>query len=76
MKSHSGEQVNSLGSCCPVKGMSYERNVIASARIISSFDFKHRTAFIGHTFIGHTFIGHTFIGHTQKPIAKNNQNKL
>ena len=31
MKSHSGEQVNSLGSCFPVKGMSYERNVICSA---------------------------------------------
>ena len=60
MKSHSGEQVNLLGSCFPVKGMSYERNVIcsavfetqdnclncpASARIISSFDFKHRTAY-------------------------------
>ena len=28
MNSHSGEQVNSLGSCFPVKGMSYERNVI------------------------------------------------
>ena len=27
MKSHSGEQVNLLGSCFPVKGMSYERNV-------------------------------------------------
>ena len=26
-KSHSGEQVNLLGSCFPVKGMSYERNV-------------------------------------------------
>ena len=78
MKSHSGEQVNLLGSCFPVKGMSYERmlyavrclksnedmilalavespeffrfmrhyclNCPASARIISSFDFKHRTA--------------------------------
>ena len=31
MKSHSGEQVNLLGSCFPVKGMSYERNVICSA---------------------------------------------
>ena len=28
---HSGEQVNLLGSCFPVKGMSYERNVICSA---------------------------------------------
>ena len=99
MKSHSGEQVNLLGSCFPVKGMSYERmlyavrclksnedmilalagqfkqlshepekfrvrwvriplshlnfsgscdnclNCPASARIISSFDFKHRTAY-------------------------------
>ena len=33
MKSHSGEQVNLLGSCFPVKGMSYERI------------FKHRTAY-------------------------------
>ena len=31
MKAHSGEQVNLLGSCFPVKGMSYERNVICSA---------------------------------------------
>ena len=31
MKSHSGEQVNLLGSCLPVKGISYERNVICSA---------------------------------------------
>ena len=30
-KSHSWEQVNLLGSCFPVKGMSYERNVIWSA---------------------------------------------
>ena len=28
---HSGEPVNLLGSCFPVKGMSYERNVICSA---------------------------------------------
>ena len=27
-KSHSWEQVNLLGSCFPLKGMSYERNVI------------------------------------------------
>ena len=31
MKSHSGEQVNLLGSCFPVKGMSYERNVVLYA---------------------------------------------
>ena len=36
MKSHSGEQVNLLGSCFPVKGMSYERML---------YDFKHRTAY-------------------------------
>ena len=29
MKSHSGEQVNLLGSCFPVKGMSYERMLYA-----------------------------------------------
>ena len=38
MKSHSGEQVNLLGSCFPVKGMSYERMLYA-VRCISSFDF-------------------------------------
>ena len=27
----SNEEVNLLGSCFPVKGMSYERNVICSA---------------------------------------------
>ena len=37
MKSHSGEQVNLLGSCFPVKGMSYERMLYAV--IISSFDY-------------------------------------
>ena len=31
MKSHSGEQVNLLGSCFPAKGMSYERNVVLYA---------------------------------------------
>ena len=31
MKSHSGEQVNLLGSCFPVKGMSHERNVVLYA---------------------------------------------
>ena len=30
-KSHSWKQVNLLGSCFPLKGMSYERNVIWSA---------------------------------------------
>ena len=52
-----GEQVNLLGSCFPVKGMSCERMLyavrclksnedmilaLASARIISSFDFNFR----------------------------------
>ena len=36
MKSHSGEQVNLLGSCFPVKGMSYERNVLYAVRCLKS----------------------------------------
>ena len=38
MKSHSGKQVNWLGSCFPVKGMSYERNVICNAVLKSNED--------------------------------------
>ena len=41
MKSHSGEQVNLLGSCFPVKGMSYERNVICSLSYDIPFTGKH-----------------------------------
>ena len=36
MKSHSGEQVNLLGSCFPVKRMWYERNVIYEMRYLKS----------------------------------------
>ena len=39
-KSHRWEQINLLGSCFPVKGMSYERNVIWSAM----FEIKWRYA--------------------------------
>ena len=38
MKSHSGEQVNSLGSCFPVKGMSYERMLYAVRCLKSNED--------------------------------------
>ena len=34
MKSHSGEQVNLLGSCFPVKGMSYERMLYAMGMLL------------------------------------------
>ena len=34
MKSHNGEQVNLLGSCFPVKGMSYERMLCAVRRML------------------------------------------
>ena len=37
IKSHSGEQVNLLGSCFPVKGMSYERNVITYSSPLCDF---------------------------------------
>ena len=40
MKSHSGEQVNLLGSCFPVKGMSYERNVVLPYNISFSQFFQ------------------------------------
>ena len=43
MKSHSGEQVNFLGSCFPVKGMSYERNVICSAVFEIKLRYDPRT---------------------------------
>ena len=38
MKSHSGEQVNLLGSCFPVKGMSYERMLYAVRCLKSNED--------------------------------------
>ena len=38
MKSHSGEQVNLLGSCFPVKGMSYERRLYAVRCLKSNED--------------------------------------
>ena len=38
MKSHSGEQVNLLGSCFPVKGMSYERMLYAMRCLKSNED--------------------------------------
>ena len=38
MKSHSGEQVNLLGSCFPVKGMSYERMLYAVQCLKSNED--------------------------------------
>ena len=40
MKSHSGEQVNLLGSCFPVKGMSYERMLYA-VRCLKSNEDMH-----------------------------------
>ena len=38
MKSHSGEQVNLLGSCFPVKGMSYGRMLYAVRCLKSNED--------------------------------------
>ena len=38
MKSHGGEQVNLLGSCFPVKGMSYERMLYAVRCLKSNED--------------------------------------
>ena len=40
MKSHSGEQVNLLGSCFPVKGMSYERMLYAVRCLKSNEDMR------------------------------------
>ena len=48
-KSHSWEQVNLLGSCFPVKGMSYERNVIWSA----VFEIKWRYDIYLHLTLGY-----------------------
>ena len=58
-KSHSWEQVNLLGSCFPVKDMKSNEDMIRSARIISSFDFKHRTSY-NISFIRHSFHGKTW----------------
>ena len=45
MKSHSGEQINLLGSCFPVKGMSYERMLYAVRCLKSNEDMIHSFSF-------------------------------
>ena len=50
MKSHSGEQVNSLGSCFPVKGMSYERTVkgMSYERTVNMFSRERNVIFLSY----------------------------
>ena len=52
MKSHSWEQVNLLGSCFPVKGISYERSVIWSAvfEIKWRYDPRNKLTCWAHVF--------------------------